>query len=73
MRQQRQPCIVEDRVSRLYGHSSASGANHDTQQADPLLTLEQQLQEQGLLSEPRLHQLQQVLIDMKLHLEDESV
>lgn len=43
VRQQRKPFLLEAKVSRLYGHSSASGAMPHTHEADPLTLFEQQL------------------------------
>ncbi len=43
VRVQRKPLLLEAKVSRLYGHSSASGAMLQTHEEDPLLILEQKL------------------------------
>ncbi|MGQ0506343.1 MAG: thiamine pyrophosphate-dependent dehydrogenase E1 component subunit alpha [Myxococcaceae bacterium] len=50
VRKERKPFLLEARVSRLYGHSSASGANFVTAEADCLVTYEQWLEERGVLS-----------------------
>jgi 2-oxoisovalerate dehydrogenase E1 component alpha subunit len=45
------PSLVEARVSRLHGHSSASGANRVDHEVDCLAEFEQKLLSQGILSE----------------------
>ena len=40
LRTERKPVLLEARVSRLYGHSSASGANFHAEEMDPLVILE---------------------------------
>ena len=49
IRKHRRPCIIEARVSRLYGHSSASGANR-TKDACPIDMFEKDLLKQGVLT-----------------------
>ncbi len=43
------PSFIEARVSRLYGHSSASGANFVSHELDPLVEFEKKLIKQGSL------------------------
>lgn len=43
------PSFIESRVSRLYGHSSASGANPVTDEVDPVKDFEESLLKAGLL------------------------
>jgi 2-oxoisovalerate dehydrogenase E1 component alpha subunit len=50
VRKERKPFLLEARVSRLYGHSSASGANFVTQEVDCLKSFQQYLQEHGVLT-----------------------
>jgi 2-oxoisovalerate dehydrogenase E1 component alpha subunit len=50
VRRERKPFLLEARVSRLYGHSSADGAARCLDEADPLEILEQRLIARGLLS-----------------------
>ena len=45
------PAFIEAQVSRLYGHSSASGANRIEGELDPVTTFEQKLLKKGLLKE----------------------
>lgn len=50
IRKERKPFLLEAKVSRLYGHSSASGAVFHKHEEDPILLFEQKLIDQGLLS-----------------------
>lgn len=45
------PSFIEAHVSRLYGHSSADGANKKTHLEDPVMVFEQKLLDAGILSE----------------------
>jgi 2-oxoisovalerate dehydrogenase E1 component alpha subunit len=50
VRTERKPFLLEARVSRLYGHSSASGANFASGETDSLVTFEKRLQDEKVLS-----------------------
>lgn len=50
VREQRKPFLLEAKVSRLYGHSSASGAVFQTHEPDPLIIFEQKLVKDGILT-----------------------
>jgi len=50
VRTERKPYLVEANVSRLYGHSSASGANFNTQEVDCIKEFEAKLARHGVLS-----------------------
>ncbi|MBK7863834.1 MAG: thiamine pyrophosphate-dependent dehydrogenase E1 component subunit alpha [Archangiaceae bacterium] len=50
VRTERKPYLVEANVSRLFGHSSASGANYVKEEVDCITQFEERLEEQGLLS-----------------------
>lgn len=50
VRTERKPYLVEARVSRLYGHSSASGANFATNEADCIAQFEARLEKHGVLA-----------------------
>jgi 2-oxoisovalerate dehydrogenase E1 component alpha subunit len=50
VRTERKPFLLEANVSRLYGHSSASGANYNTQEPDCITLFEERLDAMGLLS-----------------------
>lgn len=45
------PAFIEADVSRLYGHSSASGANPVTDEVDPVLEFEKKILKAGLFNE----------------------
>ena len=57
VRTERKPFLLEARVSRLYGHSSASGANFITNEADCLADFEQRLMQAGVLTSAEAEQL----------------
>jgi 2-oxoisovalerate dehydrogenase E1 component alpha subunit len=50
VRTERKPYLVEANVSRLYGHSSASGANYVKDEPDCITTFEERLEQAGVLS-----------------------
>jgi len=50
VREKRKPYMIEAKVSRLYGHSSASGANRIEGEEDPLEIFEKRLDKAGYLS-----------------------
>ena len=50
VRTERKPYLVEANVSRLYGHSSASGANYVKDEADCITQFEEKLEDRGMLS-----------------------
>jgi 2-oxoisovalerate dehydrogenase E1 component alpha subunit len=51
VRTERRPFLLEAYVSRLYGHSSSSGANFVTEEVDCIKRLETKLAERGILSQ----------------------
>jgi len=50
VRTERKPFLLEANVSRLYGHSSASGANFVTSEPDCIALFEQRLEADGILT-----------------------
>jgi len=50
VRKERKPFLLEAMVSRLYGHSSASGANYVSNEADCIKLFEDRLEKDGVLS-----------------------
>jgi 2-oxoisovalerate dehydrogenase E1 component alpha subunit len=48
VRKERKPFVLEANVSRLYGHSSSSGANFITEETDCLVRFEQKLETAGI-------------------------
>ena len=57
VRKERKPYLLEAMVSRLRGHSSASGANLVKDEADCLQLWEHRLEERKLLTRPQMEQL----------------
>jgi 2-oxoisovalerate dehydrogenase E1 component alpha subunit len=54
VRQERKPFLLEAQVSRLYGHSSASGANFVTTEVDCLKEFEARLEGEGVLTRQQM-------------------
>jgi 2-oxoisovalerate dehydrogenase E1 component alpha subunit len=59
IRTERKPFLLEALVSRLYGHSSASGANAVIDEADCLKGFEKKLEERKLLTRQEMDALRQ--------------
>ena len=59
IRQTGKPAFVEARVSRLYGHSSASGANPVQDELDCVRDFEQKLLKQGVLKQAEVSKIWQ--------------
>ncbi len=59
VRRERKPYLLEAMVSRLYGHSSASGANFVTSEVDCLSRYEQTLMQRKLLSREQADEMRQ--------------
>ena len=57
VRTERQPFLLEARVSRLYGHSSASGANFVSGEVDCIAVFEKKLEERGILTRAAMDEL----------------
>jgi 2-oxoisovalerate dehydrogenase E1 component alpha subunit len=57
VRSERKPFLLEAMVSRLYGHSSASGANLVTEEVDCITRLEKKLEERKVLSRAAMDEL----------------
>ena len=57
VRKERKPYFIESKVSRLYGHSSASGANFVPGEADCLIRFQKQLEAAGILSRKEMDDL----------------
>jgi 2-oxoisovalerate dehydrogenase E1 component alpha subunit len=61
VRAERKPFLLEAMVSRLYGHSSASGANRLSDEADCIVGFERRLEERGLLTRQQMDELRATL------------
>ncbi len=59
VRTERRPFLMEVMVSRLYGHSSSSGANFVTEEADCLARFEATLESRGILTRPHMDALRE--------------
>ena len=57
VRKERKPFLLEAAVSRLYGHSSATGANFVTGEPDCLARFEEQLLQEGIASRAQLDEV----------------
>ena len=57
VRRERKPFLLEARVSRLFGHSSASGANRVGNEQDCLARFEERLEQRGVLSREEMDAL----------------
>ncbi len=57
VRKKRKPCLLEAMVSRLYGHSSASGANWVEGEVDCVQTFGERLLKGGLLTENKISEI----------------
>jgi 2-oxoisovalerate dehydrogenase E1 component alpha subunit len=57
VRTERKPYLLEAMVSRLYGHSSASGANLAKDEVDCLARFEKKLEERGILTRERADEM----------------
>jgi 2-oxoisovalerate dehydrogenase E1 component alpha subunit len=57
VRTERKPYLLEAMVSRLHGHSSASGANFVKEEVDCLTRFEQRLEEKKLLTRAQMDEL----------------
>lgn len=63
IREERKPVLLEASVSRLYGHSSASGANLITGELDCLSLFEDRIKNSGLMSSSEITELRKTFED----------
>lgn len=63
VRSERKPLVLEARVSRLYGHSSSSGANFVEGEVDCVAELDDKLAERGLRSAEESARIRQEIYD----------
>lgn len=57
VRKERRPFLLEANLSRLYGHSSASGANFVSNEEDCLVTFEARLEREGVRTREEMDQV----------------
>jgi 2-oxoisovalerate dehydrogenase E1 component alpha subunit len=63
VRKERKPFLMEARVSRLYGHSSASGANFVGNEVDCIKEFEALLEKEGVLTRQQMDELRNRYIE----------
>ena len=71
IRKTRKPVLLEAKVSRLYGHSSASGANYVEGEPCPIRLFEDRLKKAGLLTDKKQKDTWKVLTDKAKKLQQE--
>jgi 2-oxoisovalerate dehydrogenase E1 component alpha subunit len=75
VRVERRPFLLEVMVSRLYGHSSASGANFVPEEVDCLVPFEKKLDERRIMSRDQMDELKatytQQLLEASKHVREE--
>ena len=59
VRTERKPFLMEARVSRLYGHSSATGCNFITEEQDPIANFEAKLEAAKILTRKEMDQIRE--------------
>jgi 2-oxoisovalerate dehydrogenase E1 component alpha subunit len=59
IRTTRKPYFIESRVSRLYGHSSATGCNFVKDEADCLVSFENKLEAGGILTRKKMDEIRE--------------
>ena len=59
VRKERKPLLMECHVSRLYGHSSASGCNYATDEEDCITTFEKKLEAAGILTRKKMDEVRE--------------
>ena len=59
IRKERKPVMLEARVSRLYGHSSATGCNYVAEEIDCLVEFEKKLEASGIISRKKMGEIRE--------------
>jgi len=77
IRTERKPFLMEATVTRLFGHSSATGANLVTEEADPITLFEAQLAQAGIISPKEASELRErynaEMLDMAKKVKEEPM
>ena len=68
IRKERKPVLLEARVSRLYGHSSATGCNYVSEEADCLTLFEKKLEAGGILTRKKMDEIKERYTQQMLEL-----
>lgn len=75
VRTERRPFVLEAMVSRLYGHTSASGANYVPDEVDCVVAFERRLEERKVMTRAAMDELRarttQQLLDASKRIRDE--
>ncbi|MDR3608293.1 MAG: thiamine pyrophosphate-dependent enzyme [Oligoflexia bacterium] len=66
VRKERKPFMIEARVSRLYGHSSATGANYISGEVDCLVDFEKELEDGAVLTRKQMEKTREQYSDQML-------
>ncbi len=66
VRKERKPFMLEARVSRLYGHSSATGANYVTGEVDCVVDFEKALESAGISTRKDMDKVREQYTDQML-------
>ena len=77
VRNERKPYLLEANVSRLYGHSSATGANYVQGEEDCLPAFEKKLIDQGIMTRAEMDEIREKytaeMLDMSKRVKDEPM
>lgn len=77
IRTERKPFLMEAKVTRMYGHSSATGANLIAGEEDPVATFEAQLAAAGIVSPREANEIRErynaEMLDMAKKVKDEPM
>jgi 2-oxoisovalerate dehydrogenase E1 component alpha subunit len=68
IRKERKPVLIECKVSRLYGHSSATGCNLVTEEEDCMKTFEPQLEAAGIMTRKQMDEVRERYTQQMLEL-----
>jgi 2-oxoisovalerate dehydrogenase E1 component alpha subunit len=77
IRKERKPYFIEAKVSRLHGHSSATGGNFVANESDCLRSFQDKLEEAGVMTRKQMQELEdrytQEMLEMSQKVREESL
>jgi 2-oxoisovalerate dehydrogenase E1 component alpha subunit len=77
VRTERKPFLLEAKVSRLFGHSSATGANLVAGVEDPIITFEAKLEKAGILTRKEMDSIREnynvAMLEMSKQVKEEPM
>jgi 2-oxoisovalerate dehydrogenase E1 component alpha subunit len=77
VRKERKPFLLEAKVTRLYGHSSATGANLVEGEEDPITTFEKKIEQNGWMTRKEMDELRenynQQMLEMSKQVREEPM